>query len=33
MTKEQIQQVIAEIADLRCTTQKQVEEARIRFLG
>ena len=33
MTKEQIQQVITEIADLRCTTQKQVEEARIRFLG
>lgn len=33
MTKEQIQQVIAELAELKCTTEKQVEEARLRFFG
>ena len=31
--KEKIERVIAELAELKCTTQKEVEEARVRFLG
>ena len=31
--REEIQKVLAEIADLKCRTQKEVEEARVRFLG
>lgn len=31
--KEQMEQVLAELAELKCKTQKEVEEARVRFLG
>ena len=31
--REEIQKVLAEITDLKCRTQKEVEEARVRFLG
>ena len=31
--KEQIEKVLAELAELKCQTQKDVEEARVRFLG
>lgn len=33
MKREDIDQLLAEINDLKCKTQKEVEEARIRFLG
>ncbi len=31
--KEQIQKVLADLSELKCQTQKDVEEARVRFLG
>ncbi len=31
--KEEIQKVLADLSELRCQTRKDVEEARIRFLG
>ena len=31
--KEQIEQILAELAALQCKTDKEVEEARVRFLG
>ena len=31
--KEQIEKVLAELSELKCQTQKEVEEARVRFLG
>jgi len=31
--KEEIEKILAEISDLKCKTQKEVEEARVRFLG
>ena len=31
--KEQIEKVLAELSELKCQTQKDVEEARVRFLG
>ncbi len=31
--REEIQKVLAEITDLKCRTQKEIEEARVRFLG
>ena len=31
--KEQIEQIFAELNDLKAASQKEVEEARIRFLG
>ena len=31
--KEQIEQILAELAALQCKTEKEVEEARVRFLG
>ena len=31
--KEKIEQIIAELAELKCKTLKDVEEARVRFLG
>ena len=31
--KEQIEQILAELAKLQCKTEKEVEEARVRFLG
>ena len=31
--REEIDRILAEIADLKCKTQKEVEEARVRFLG
>ena len=33
MMKEQIEQIRAELEALKCKTQKEVEEARVRFLG
>lgn len=33
MTKETIEKVLAELAELKCKTAKEVEEARVRFLG
>ena len=33
MKREDIDQLLAEINNLKCKTQKEVEEARIRFLG
>ena len=33
MKREDIDQLLAEINDLKCKTQKEVEEARIHFLG
>ena len=31
--REEIEKLLGEINDLRCRTQKEVEEARVRFLG
>ena len=31
--REEIEKLLGEISDLRCRTQKEVEEARVRFLG
>ena len=31
--KEEIEKLLAEVADLKCKTRKEVEEARVRFLG
>ena len=31
--KEAIEQILAELNNLKANTQKEVEEARIRFLG
>ena len=31
--REEIEKLLAEIGDLKCKTQKEVEEARVRFLG
>ena len=31
--KEKIEQILAELSALNCKTQKEVEEARVRFLG
>ncbi|MBO6045728.1 MAG: phenylalanine--tRNA ligase subunit alpha, partial [Bacteroidales bacterium] len=31
--REEIEKLLAEINDLKCKTQKEVEEARVRFLG
>ncbi|MDD5951431.1 MAG: phenylalanine--tRNA ligase subunit alpha [Bacteroidales bacterium] len=31
--KQRIEQILAEINELKCKTQKEVEEARVRFLG
>ena len=31
--REEIERLLAEINDLKCKTQKEVEEARVRFLG
>ena len=33
MRKEDIDAILAEIGELKCKTQKEVEEARVRFLG
>ena len=33
MTKETIEKVLAELNDLKCNTEKEIEEARVRFLG
>ena len=33
MKREDIEKVFAELQELRCKTQKEVEEARVRFLG
>jgi len=33
MKREDIERVIAEIGELKCKTRKEVEEARVRFLG
>ena len=33
MKREDIDQILAEINDLKCKTQKEVEDARVRFLG
>ena len=31
--KETIEKILAELNELKCSTQKEVEEARVRFLG
>ena len=31
--KEEIEQLFAEIRDLKCKTEKDVEDARVRLLG
>ena len=31
--REQIEKVLADLSELKCQTQKEVEEARVRFLG
>ena len=31
--KQRIEQILAEINELKCKTQKEVEEARVRLLG
>ncbi|MBO4447155.1 MAG: phenylalanine--tRNA ligase subunit alpha, partial [Bacteroidales bacterium] len=33
MTREDIERVLAELKELKCKTEKEVEEARVRFLG
>jgi phenylalanyl-tRNA synthetase alpha chain len=33
MKKEDIELVISELKDLKCESLKEVEEARVRFLG
>ena len=33
MTREEIDRLRAQIIELKCKTAKEVEEARIRFLG
>ncbi len=33
MRREDIEAILAEIGELKCKTQKEVEEARVRFLG
>ncbi len=33
MTREDIEKVLGELSALKCRTQKEVEEARVRFLG
>ena len=33
MKREDIDQILAEIAGLECKTQKEVEDARVRLLG
>lgn len=33
MKREDIEQILAEVQELKCKTQKEVEEARVRFLG
>ena len=31
--KEEIEQILAEVRDLKCKTEKDIEEARVRLLG
>ena len=31
--KETIEKIFTELNELKCSTQKEVEEARVRFLG
>jgi hypothetical protein len=31
--KEEIEKVLAELDELKCLTRKEVEDARVRFLG
>ena len=33
MNREEIDRILGEIAELKCKTQKEVEDARVRFLG
>ena len=33
MKREDIERIVAELNELKCKTHKEVEEARIRFLG
>ena len=33
MIREDIEKVLAELRELKCRSQKEVEEARVRFLG
>ena len=33
MTREDIERVLEELSALKCKTRKEVEEARVRFLG
>ena len=33
MTQETIEKVLAELQELKCKTEKEIEEARVRFLG
>ena len=33
MIREDIERVLAELKELKCKSQKEVEEARVRFLG
>jgi len=33
MMKEQIEQILSELKDLKCQSEKEIEEARVRFLG
>ena len=33
MKREDIDKILAQIEELKCKTQKEVEEARIRFLA
>ena len=33
MKREDIERIAAELSELKCKTQKEVEEARIRFRG
>ena len=31
--KEEIEQILAEIKELKCKTEKDIEDARVRLLG
>ena len=31
--KEEIEQILAEVRDLKCKTEKDIEDARVRLLG
>ena len=33
MIREDIEKVLSELKELKCKTEKEVEEARVRFLG